>query len=80
MRLIKDVPVYYEQPFQVIYLRPDMEQPTYEKGIVYHETVIAARDGKVFSTKEIMRKARACYIEDDYAIVESFGWVPIDVK
>lgn len=76
MRIIKDVPIYYEVPMQVIFVRAGQ----YEKGIVYHETVIAARDGRVFSTKEIMRMARNCGVDEDYAIVESFEWLPIEIK
>lgn len=76
MRIIKDVPIYYEMPMQVIFVRAGQ----YEKGIVYHETVIAARDGAVFSTKEIMRMARNCGVDEDYAIVESFEWLPIEIK
>lgn len=76
MRIIKDVPIYYEMPMQVIFVRAGQ----YEKGIVYHETVIAARDGAVFSTKEIMRMARRCGVDEDYAIVESFEWLPIEIK
>lgn len=76
MRIIKDVPIYYEMPMQVIFVRAGQ----YEKGIVYHETVIAARDGQVFSTKEIMRMARSCGVDEDYAIVESFEWLPIEIK
>lgn len=76
MKIIKDVPIYYEMPMQVIFVRAGQ----YEKGIVYHETVIAARDGRVFSTKEIMRMARACGVDEDYAIVESFEWLPIEIK
>ena len=76
MRIIKDVPIYYEMPMQVIFVRAGQ----YEKGIVYHETVIAARDGQVFSTKEIMRMARDCGVDEDYAIVESFEWLPIEIK
>ena len=76
MRIIKDVPIYYEMPMQVIFVRAGQ----YEKGIVYHETVIAARDGRVFSTKEIMRMARNCGVDEDYAIVESFEWLPIEIK
>ena len=76
MRIIKDVPIYYETPMQVIFVRAGQ----YEKGIVYHETVIAARDGQVFSTKEIMRMARNCGVDEDYAIVESFEWLPIEIK
>ena len=76
MRIIKDVPIYYEMPMQVIFVRAGQ----YEKGIVYHETVIAARDGQVFSTKEIMQMARSCGVDEDYAIVESFEWLPIEIK
>jgi len=76
MRILKDVPIYYEVPMQVIFVRGDQ----YEKGIVYHETVIAARDGKVFSTKEIMRMARSCGVDEDYAIVESFEWLTVEIK
>lgn len=76
MRIIKDVPIYYEMPMQVIFVRAGQ----YEKGIVYHETVIAARDGAVFSTKEIMQMARSCGVDEDYAIVESFEWLPIEIK
>lgn len=76
MRIIKDVPIYYEMPMQVIFVRAGQ----YEKGIVYHETVIAARDGAVFSTKEIMQMARRCGVDEDYAIVESFEWLPIEIK
>ena len=76
MKILKDVPIYYEMPMQVIFVRDGL----YEKGIVYHETVIAARDGQIFSTKEIMRMARVCGVDEDYAIVESFEWLPIEIK
>ena len=77
MNLFKDVPIYYEVPMQVIFYRPGA---AYEKGIVYHEKVIAARDGQVFSTKNIMKNARNSGVHEDYAIVESFDWLPIEVK
>ena len=77
MNLFKDVPIYYEAPMQVIFYRPGA---AYEKGIVYHEKVIAARDGQVFSTKDVMRMARSCGVDEDYAIVESFEWLPIEIK
>ena len=76
MKILKDVPLYYEIPMQVIFIRDGQ----YEKGIVYHETVIAARDGLAFSTKEIMWNARDYGVDEDYAIVESFEWLPIEIK
>ena len=77
MNIFKDYPVYYEVPMQVIFLRPGAQ---YEKGIVYHEDVIAARDGQLFSTKSVIRSARKRGVEADYAIIESFEWLPIDIK
>jgi len=67
---------YYEHPYQVIFLRDGL----YEKGIVFHEWIVAARDGQTFSTKEIVQLARECGVDEDYAIVESFEWLPIDIK
>ena len=76
-----DNPYYYEHAYQVIFLRPDCSfaAPQYEKGIVYHSHVIAARDGKTFSIKKIMKWARKCGVEPDYAIVESFDWIPVEI-
>lgn len=70
---------FYEKPFQVIFVRPD-RAPVYEKGIVYKTNVIAARDGEVFTTRQIMACARKCGIDYDYAIVESFEWQPLDIE
>lgn len=71
---------YYENPFQVIFLRPDAREPVYEKGIVHQGVVIAARDGKTFSTKEVCKWARANGIEMDYAIVEGMGWKEMETE
>lgn len=68
--------LYYEHPYQVIFLR----EGAYEKGIAFHEWIVAARDGQYFSTKEIMQHARECGVDEDYAIVEAFEWLPIDIK
>ena len=76
MLITKNTSLYYEVPMQVIFIRAT----AYEKGIVYHETVIAARDGKIFSTKEVMQMARKCGVDEDYAIVESFEWIPMEIK
>ena len=42
---MKDKVIYYPRPFQVLFLRPDLKEPTYEQGIVYRYDIIAARDG-----------------------------------
>ena len=73
-------PIYYEAPMQVIYLRPSPRIPEYHKGIVFHEYIIDAALGAVFSTKSVMQYARKHGIDADYAIVESFDWLPIEIK
>jgi len=80
MNLFKDVPIYYEAPMQVIYLRPSPRIPKYHKGIAFHEYIIDAALGAVFSTKSVMQYARKHGIDADYAIVESFDWLPIEIK
>lgn len=71
---------FYEKPYQIIFIRPDCAQPTYEYGIVYETNVIAANDGAVFTTLQIMACARKYGIDYDYAIIEAFEWKPIDVR
>ena len=71
---------YYDTPFQVIFLRPDIVEPTYEQGIAYKNEIIAARDGKVFTTLQAVVFARRCGIDGDYAIVEAFEWKPLDMS
>ena len=71
--------IFYEKPYQVIFIRPDCAQPTYEYGIVYETNIIAANDGAVFTTIEIMACARNHGIDYDYAIIEAFEWKPLNV-
>ena len=71
---------YYDKPFQVIFLRPDISIPTYEKGIVHQGVIIAARDGKTFSTKFVSDWARKNGVDMDYAIVEGIGWLPMEIS
>lgn len=71
---------YYDKPFQVIFLRPDHIEPTYDKGIVYKNKIIAARDGEVFTTRQVLTCARRYGIDQDYAIVEKFEWKPLDMS
>ena len=75
--IFRQTEFYYGEPFQVIFLRPDLIEPTYEKGIAYKNEIIAARDGEVFTTKRILNRARQCGVDCDYAIVEAFGWKPL---
>lgn len=71
-------PIYYSAPLQVIYLRPINDQPPcYVKGIAFHEYIIDALDGRVFSTNSVMQYARNHGIDADYAIVERFSWQPL---
>ena len=78
--MIKPYDPYYGEPFQVIFLRPDNPTPTYEKGIVYQGIIIAARDGKTFSTKSVVTWAHLCGVDLDYAIVEGMGWSEITIN
>ena len=70
---------YYDEPFQVIFLRPDCKEPTYDKGIVYKNRVISLREGDVFTVRQVLTRARQCGVDCDYAIVEKFGWEPLDM-
>lgn len=70
---------YYDEPFQVIFLRPNCAEPTYDKGIAYKNRVISLREGDVFTTRQILACARKCGVDCDYAIVEKFGWEPLDI-
>ena len=72
--------LFYEKPFQVIFIRPDCAQAKYEQGIAYKTSVIAARDGEVFTTRQIMACARKYGVDYDYAIVEAFEWVPLEIN
>lgn len=71
---------YYPTPFQVIYLSELNHKPTYRKGIAFHEWVVDAENGAYFKTKGIVRLARKHGVDEDYAIIESFDWVPIQLK
>lgn len=71
--------VYYSKPYQIIFLRPDLTVPVYEKGIVFKHHIIAASDGEVFTTRQVLRCAKRSGIDEDYAIVESFEWFPLDI-
>ena len=70
----------YDKPFQVIFLRPDCIEPTYDKGIAYKNEIITARDGEVFTTRQVLACARRYGIDQDYAIVEKFEWKPLDMS
>lgn len=72
---------YYDKPFQVIFLRENGGIPTYEKGIVFQDFIIAARDGEVFSLNETIANAARIYgIKADYAVIEGIEWVPIEIE
>lgn len=71
---------YYDKPFQVIFLRPDCIEPTYDKGIAYKNEIISARDGEAFTTRQVMARARRCGVDWDYAIVERFGWKLLEIN
>lgn len=77
--ILQQTEFYYNQPFQVIFLRPDFIEPTYEKGIAYKNEIIAVRDGEVFTTWQVLACARRCGIDWDYAVVEKFEWKPLDM-
>lgn len=77
--IYRPVEFYYNKPFQVIFLRPDHMEPTYDKGIVYKGEIIAARDGEVFTIGQVLTCARCCGIDWDYAIVEKCEWKPLDM-
>lgn len=70
---------YYDEPFQVIFLRPDYAEPTYDKGIAYKNRVISLHEGDVFTTRRILACARRFGVDCDYAIAEKFGWEPLDM-
>lgn len=72
-------PIYYDAPLQVIYLRPSPRGPEYHKGIAFHEYIIDAALGAAFSTKSVMQYARRHGVDADYAIVERFGWQPLNI-
>lgn len=71
--------IYYDRPYQVIFLRPDLKKPAYEKGIAFKQHVIAARDGEYFTTRQILYCAKRLGVDEDYAIVESFNWVSFNI-
>ena len=77
---MKDKVIYYPRPFQVLFLRPDLKEPTYEQGIVYRYDIIAARDGETFTTRDVLECARWYNVDEDYAIVEGFEWVPLEIN
>lgn len=72
--------IYYDRPYQVVFLRPDLKIPLYEKGIAFKHHVIAARDGEVFTTRQVLFCAKRLGIDEDYAIVEGFEWVPLEIS
>lgn len=72
--------VYYSRPYQVVFLRPDLKPPLYEKGIAFKQHIIAARDGEVFTTRQVLFCAKRLGIDEDYAIVEGFEWVPMEIN
>ena len=80
MSLFKSDTYYYSHPYQVIFLREKDGKPTYRKGIVFHEWVIDAIDGSYFKTRAIVKLAHKYDIDEDYAIVESFDWVPLKIE
>ena len=71
---------FYDKPYQVIFLREVDGAPAYEKGIVFHTWIVAARDGATFSTKKVIEYARRHGVEEDYAIVEGFEWLPFPIN
>lgn len=72
--------IYYDRPYQVIFLRPDLREPAYEKGIAFKQHIIAVRDGEVFTTRQVLFCAKRLGINEDYAIVEGFEWVPLEIN
>jgi hypothetical protein len=77
--IFRQAEFYYEQPFQVIFLRPDDTKPLYDKGIAYKGNIISACDGEAFTVRKVLACARRCGIDWDYAIVESPEWKPLDM-
>lgn len=77
--IFRQTEFYYEQPFQVIFLRPDDTKPLYDKGIAYKGNIISARDGEAFTVRKVLACARRYGIDWDYAIVEKFEWKPLDM-
>ena len=71
---------YYATPYQIIFLREINQRPVYRKGIVFRDWIIDATDGAYFKTKTILKLARKHCIDEDYAIVESFEWLPIKIN
>lgn len=80
LEFFKDEAIYYPTPCQVIFLREVDGKPTYRKGIVLHEWIVDAADGAKFSTRKVLKYARKCGVDVDYAIVESFEWIPIQIE
>lgn len=76
---MEDKVIYYPHPFQVLFLRPDLKEPTYEQGIVYRDDIIAARDGEAFTIQSVLERARWYNVDEDYAIVEKFEWKSLDM-
>jgi len=60
---------YYTAPMQVRFWRIDENR--YEEGIVFHDYVVALRDGKAFAIRELM--LRSSKSEDD-TIIEYAEW------
>lgn len=77
--IFRQTEFYYDKPYQVVFLRPDLKIPLYEKGIAYKSNIISARDGEVFTVRKVLACARWCGIDWDYAIVEKFEWKPLDM-
>ena len=61
--------LYYTGPFQLKFWRSDLN--IYHYGIGYHEFVIDAHDGSVFSTKEIVENGPR---DPDDALIEYMDW------
>lgn len=72
--------MYYDVPFQVIYLRKVNNKLTYRKGIAFHEWIVDAIDGAPCKVKDCIKIARRHGVDEDYAVVESFGWPPIVIS
>ena len=71
--------VYYEKPYQVIFIREVDGKIVYHTGIGFHEWVVDGDDGAAFKTGEILVLARRFNIDEDYCLIESFEWGPIEV-
>ena len=66
---------YYSVPFQVRFFCKN----EYHTGLAFHEYIIDLENGTIHTTREIVESAQALGIDQDYAIVERVGWIPIQL-